>query len=106
MYASLQGPLDPAAAGGQSVTTTAAAAFLHSLDSVYGQSQGSATQPPSGASTLGVQQFAEQAHFVGLVAAVLSAVQVRLCAGPNRSPPAPHPSSLLPSHSQMLAQMH
>lgn len=81
MYASLQDPLNPAAAAaGQSVTTTAAAAFLHSLDAVYGhQAQGSAVQPPSRGASLGVQQFADQAHFVGLVAAVLSAVQVRLC---------------------------
>ena len=91
LYASMQGHSGPKLAG--SVEGEAAAGFLHSLQAAYGgasqhqQQQQHKQQSASSAATssaqqrgstmLSVQVFADQADFVGLVAAVLSAVQVR-----------------------------
>lgn len=82
-YTSLQEGADHTnSPAGPSLTATAAAGFLHSLDSVYGQQQQQQGLPAGHAGdVLAVQAFADQAYFVGLVAAVLSVVQVRLALG-------------------------
>lgn len=73
-FASLSQP-----SAGQGVTQTAAAGFLQSLEGAYGP--GSQQQAVGAGSTpvrwLKPNAFADQACFIGLVAAVLSAVQVR-----------------------------
>lgn len=86
LYASMQD--QPGLGPSGSVGSEAAAGFLNSLQAAYGGgSQQQQQQPASaqetsstaqpGCTMLSVQAFADQADFVGLVAAVLSAVQVR-----------------------------
>jgi hypothetical protein len=74
-----------------SVTSAAAADFLQQLDAAYTATSPQHNQLPPGSAPgagmqqLGVHAFAAQAHFVGLVSAVLRAVQVR----PGHSLPMP-----------------